>query len=485
MKVLVVGGGILGHSIAFQLTNFRDVSVTHLFPSDGRGAATFAAGAMLNSVAEIDSTSLNTPSSQASFKLSMRATESWPSFTTNIFEAGAGAGPSEACDSLEKGENLYDTGTYVLHNTTSSELDYDNFLAIKNTCNNLGIKASFEDPSEIPGYKPEPRSRATDCILLKDEGWINPNTVMEMISKALRMRSNYSLLNARAEKIIIENGLAHSVRTSDHSVLALDQLVLANGSFINELLSTCNRPEEIMSHHIYSGVGASIEVRASISALKNCIRTPNRGGACGLWVLPYVTNTSPLEENRYLIGASNYVSLHPQFHPRAISVAHLLTSATSEINQEFYNAEIIEVKLGNRPITFDQYPVVGQSNIDNIFVANGTRRDGFHLAPVISKFIADYVRTGWADESFHFLSPKRQVIKELSVEDGIEINISHLMSEAFQHGYQPATVRGYEQFEKSMRQEITETHESFCKSAFGIPPLMYKFARDGLINAPT
>ena len=119
--------------------------------------------------------------------------------------------------------------------------------------------------------------------------------------------------------------------------------------------------------------------------------------------MPYSTDERNSQQH-YMIGASNYVSLVPQYRARAISVAHLLHSATREINQEFYSAEIVNIKVGNRPITFDQYPIVGRTFSENLFVVSGTRRDGFHLAPLLSQYIGNLIEFDEDDESFGFLS---------------------------------------------------------------------------------
>ncbi len=245
---------------------------------------------------------------------------------------------------------------------------------------------------------------------------------------------------------------------------------------------TVARPE-IIPHYIFSGVGAAIEVATSDLEIDSCIRTPNRGGACGLYVVPYSVDDAK-RQRHYMIGASNYVAMAPQYRARAISVAHLLHSAKKEINQEFYSAEVVGIKVGNRPITFDQYPIVGRTFSENLFVVSGTRRDGFHLAPVLSSYIADLISSDKENEAFDFLSPVRKPITEISVETGVDLNVANLISEAFQHGYEPATIRGYQQFQSSIRSEVEETHERFCNSEYGIPVLMYKLARNGEINAP-
>ena len=475
MRVVVIGGGIIGSSIAFKISKNAGIDVVHLFPSAAEGMGTTAAGAMLNSIAEIDGRSLSTKESRAYFQHSLSATGAWPKFLAELAEH---AGFSS---DVNQGPGVdFETGTYVVHNTVSDELDQANFEAIKTTCQEYAIDAIPTRPADIPGYNPESRARATESLLIRGEGWINPHRVLHALGAALKRRSNYTALDGTAKSISFKSGLAKSVLNSDGEEIHADRIVIANGAFLNELVVE-SRATEIVPHFIYSGVGAAIEVATNLPKIRHCIRTPNRGGACGLYVVPYSTDERSSQQH-YMIGASNYVSLVPQYRARAISVAHLLHSATREINQEFYSAEIVNIKVGNRPITFDQYPIVGRTFSENLFVVSGTRRDGFHLAPILSQYIGNLIEFDEDDESFGFLSPKRKPIRDISTRDGIDLNVASLISEAFQHGYQPATIRGYQQFQSSIRAEVEETHERFCKLQYGIPTLMYKLAREGLIN---
>ena len=482
MNVVVIGGGIIGQCIAFYVAQNEKIRVQHLYPLGELGLGTSAAAAMLNSIAEVDAYSLASEHSRALFEHSLLATAEWRNFLQILSEANPSHKFHNGISEFSMGdvETVSGGGTYVLHNTVSSDLDYNNFQAIKSVAKEYDLDVEECQPSVISGYSPEARSRATESLRIGSEGWLNPNHVISVIETTLAERKNYIRIDGHASRINIQSGRASSVTTREGEELGADYVVLANGVFLNDLVTRSN-VREVIPHYIYSGVGCAIEVAADFSDIRNCIRTPNRGGACGLYVVPYGGHDG--NSHHYIIGASNYVSLAPGFRPRAISVAHLLQAATEEINQEFYRAEILNLKVGNRPITFDQYPLIGQTFCDNLLMANGTRRDGFHMAPIIASSIRKKIET-IDDSLFDSFSPTRKPIIDISYESGIQQNVANLISEAFQHGYKPATVRGYEQFYSSITREVKDVHEKFCKSEYGIPPLMYKLAKGGLINDP-
>lgn len=478
MKVCVVGGGILGMTIAFELLE-RGVQVVHLYEPSRKGGATQCAGAMLNSFAEIDKFSLKSSASLAHFNLSFLATREWPEFERRLIKSAGDSLPSACakCQIITGG--CFGRGTYVINNTSTGKLEDENFNAIRSALLEFNQPFLDVDPNKIPGYLPSENDRALRAMLIHDEGWLNPKIVLEKMEAILSKSQNYIHIKQNAQVIKLDDGRVASVISEDGTDVVFDACVLANGFDLTRLLKSSGLN---LGHKIYSGVGVSLEIDTHMTYQTNCIRTPNRGGACGLYTVPYFTNPEK-PQTRILVGASNFVDVVPHYHGRSISIAHLLDAATREINQNYYLAELISINVGNRPTTYDQYPLLGRYEYDNLYVAGGTKRDGFHLAPLIGKYIAELVSEGKTDERFELFSPMRLPILDISIEEGIELNVESLISEAQQHGYIPATIRGMEQFERSLRSEVRKIHEDQNPyPEHGIPMLMYKLARDGKIK---
>lgn len=481
--IIVIGGGILGLSISFDLLELDpNIKVTNIYPASRKGAGTLCAGAMLNSFAEIDKYSLKSDESLAHFTLSYEATKAWPKFEERLIRS-AGESLPQGCSKCQilGGGGCYGTGTYVINNTSADSLDDANYNSIKHALEEFNEPYSEIDPQLIQGYKPEPRHRATRALLIHNEGWLNPKLVLEKMDRLLKKNQRYTHLDANCVTYNKEFDLIKSVTLDNTDIIYGDIFCNASGFDLSHSFTRSGLNDLVPN--IYSGIGISIEVKATHKTQVSCIRTPNRGGACGLYTVPYFWGpTSP--NDHILIGASSFIDTSPHFHGRAISIAHLLESATLEINQEFYKSEVISINVGNRPTTFDQYPIIGKTKINNLYVAGGTKRDGFHLAPLISKYIAQGILDINQDysELFRMFSPNREIIRDISYEEGIVANIESLMSEAYQHGFHSSTIRQVDQLLKSFEKEVRSTHNDFSNGKFGIPVLMYKLVRDRVIN---
>ena len=84
-----------------------------------------------------------------------------------------------------------------------------------------------------------------------------------------------------------------------------------------------------------------------------------------------------------------------------------MRNAINEINNNFYAATLIKTNVGWRPTTQDTFPLLGKSSLDNLFIATGTKRDGFHNSPVISENIASLMRENKAiNKEFQIFNPE-------------------------------------------------------------------------------
>ena len=477
--IAIIGNGIIGLSTALSLSESQEkLNIIVIGPKLRTGAATPAAAAMLNSFAEIDYSSFKSKFSKEYFDLSRKATAVWPEFEKKILEYSSSFfDDSINLPQLKKSKSY---GTYVINNTSVDELDDWNYDAIRSALVEYNHPFNDVDPVTIQGYKPSPKNRAMRSLFIEGEGWLNPKLVLRNIETALEKKFNVQFADVSAIKFVLNDKKVTSVKCSDEREISAGKFLLANGFDFSTLLQ---RSGMSLPQWVYSGVGASVEVRTKHSDQKVCIRTPNRGGACGIYVVPFQNPSAEKDFAHFVIGASNFVSKDPKFFPRSISIAHLLESGTKEINENFFDAEMVGFNIGNRPTTFDQYPLIGNmGDFKNLFVATGTKRDGFHLAPVVAEALREMmVGSQIMDNSFALFHPDREPIRDLSMEDSVKQITTGLISEYHQHGFMTATGKQLEQYIKSLEDEVRKVHEKFNKGDFGIPYLMYKLVRDGRI----
>ncbi len=479
MHYIIAGNGIIANTIAFRLLQHISKSdeITIIGPVERTGSATLAASAMLNSFAEIDESSLKTEADLYHFELSHTATRMWPDFEKELIEASGEHLPTgcSKCEILQGG-GCYDNGTYVINNTSADDTDDRNFDAIVTALQDFNEQFELVNPSDIPNYAPSQRKRATRALYIHNEGWLNPRLVMEKLDAILLHDARVTIVDEYVGRFIHQNGTIKSVELLNGKVIEGDTFLLATGASASETLDKSELGIDVQ--RIFYGVGISLEIRATGNAHTKCIRTPNRGGACGIYSVPYFLG--PDQENDHiLIGASNMISSKPLFHGRVSSIQHLLQSAVEEINGNFYAAEVIRTNVGARPITQDTFPLIGQTSLSNLFISTGTKRDGFHLSPLISDVLAKQMIGETVDERFHMFAPERELLHRYDRETAVEVIVSGLMSEQYQHGYSPSNIRMNAQVRETYRREIELLHDKVGAVDWGIPPDMVKMYREG------
>lgn len=479
MHTVVIGNGIIALSVAFRLARRAAPNdrITVIGPAARPGSATLAAAAMLNSFAEIETGSLDSPLDLYRFELSHLATRMWPDFELEIINAAASHLPS-GCAKCEgcAGGGCFDSGTYVVNNAAADDLDDENFEAIVAALKEFDEPFEFVAPRDIPNYMPEQRHRATRGIHIPNEGWFNPRLMVEKLDAVLARFPQVEIVDASVARLLAANGAVTAVELDDGRFLSADSYVLATGATATDLVAKSGIG--LALQRIFYGVGVSVEIHSPDFPHTKCIRTPNRGLACGLYSVPYFTDADGPRDH-VLIGASNFMSPWPYAHARLSSVESLMRGAMEQINANFYRAGLVRVNVGWRPTSEDTYPLLGETSLDNLILASGTKRDGFHLAPVISRNIVALLYKEPVDPRFLAFAPERTPIRSLTREAAIRKGVRHLMSAAYQHDFVPSKSRMKTQVEQMYRDDLERLHDQVGAHEWGIPPEMLDMYRHG------
>lgn len=488
MHTVVLGNGIVALSTAFRLVQRWTTASTDTITIIGRferpGSATLAAAAMFNSFAEIEAGSLEHPIDLYRFELSHLATQMWPAFERALIEAAGDTLPAgcHGCEGFNRG-GCITCGTYVVNNNAADDLDDENFDAIVQALRDFNEPHSLVAPRDIPNYAPEQRQRATRAVYIPGEGWANPRLMLQKLEAILRRDARVRFVDAMAERMELQpqgTGIAAAVLT-DGSRVEGDQFLLATGASATDLLARSDLGLAVQ--RIFYGVGVSLELDSPDHPHTHCIRTPNRGLACGVYSVPYYTGPCAPRESRILIGASNFTSPTPVAHGRVGSVEALLKASMEQINRHFYRASLVRVNVGWRPTSQDTYPLLGRSSLSNLLIATGTKRDGFHLAPVISQYMAALLHGEPVDERFAWFAPERAPLRLLSREQAVAKAVRHQLSAAYQHGFSPSKSRMPDQMAQMFRDQVERLHDEVGATDWGIPPEMLDMYRYGHARA--
>ena len=479
MKHIIIGNGIIALSIAFKILqqSLEKDEVVIIGPSQRDGSATNAAGAMLNSYAEFNPLTLKTKAGSAYFDISRKATKAWPKFIEDLFDwskDGAQKNLPHKADIFKSG--YFGMGTYILNNTSSDEFDDANFESIIYALNKFKEPYEFVNPKEIPNYLPSQKKRAIKSIFIPGEGWLNPNLIIEQLDKILKNHEKVSYIDSSVDSLEFKNDEIVSAKVLNGENISGDNYLIANGASAGELISKSNL--EINIQKMFYGVGVSIQLDTQGNPHSNCVRTPNRGGGCGVYSIPHYLGEG-MSKDHIMIGATNYISPEPKKYPRISGVETLMSSAINEINNNFYAATLIKINVGWRPTTQDTFPLLGRSSVKNLVIATGTKRDGFHNSPIISENIASIMRGNAVDNDFSIFTPERNFLKELKREDAIETIVNGLMSEHYQHDYNPPNIRMNEMVKRTHKEEVEKLHDKIGAIDWGIPHELVPMYRKG------
>lgn len=479
MHTIIVGNGIIAQTAAFRLLQRASANdqITIIGKQDRQGSATLAAGAMLNSFAEIEKGALDSELDMYRFELSHLATRMWPKFEHELIEA-AGSCLPDGCKNCQgfSGGGCVDTGTYIINNTAADDLDDENFDAILKALDDFDEPYRTVSPSDIPNYMPEQRYRATRALYIENEGWFNPRLMVEKLDAILRRSSLVRFVDKHVERLSVSSGLISGAVLEDGSTIEAEKFLLATGASVSDILTRSQL--DIGMQRVFYGVGVSVEIRSPDYPHTKCIRTPNRGLACGVYSVPYFVSPNDPHDH-ILLGASNFISPTPYPYGRLTSVESLMKAGMEQINHNFYRADLVRVNIGWRPTSQDTYPLVGKTSVPNLIIATGTKRDGFHLSPLLSQYIASMIHGESIDERFAQFSPERPPIRSLTRQQAIDKAVRHQMSAAYQHGFSPSHSRMPEQIKRMYRDDLERLHDSVGATEWGIPPEMLDMYRYG------
>ncbi len=481
MRFVVIGNGIVALASAFKLSRRigNDDEIIIIGKNERKNSATRAAGAMLNSFAEIEHGSLDHEIDLYRFELSHSATRLWPQYEIDLLENDKNILPKACRDCTGcEGGGCFKRGTFVINNSATDELEDKNFRAITTALKDFNEPFREVDVIDIPGYRPSPQYRAGRAIEIFDEGWFNPRVMLEKHENILSHQKNVTFVDDYCEKLLTSSGSIHGAQLENGEIVEGDMFLLATGASVSDLLD--HSGIDINIPKIFYSVGVSLEIRSPDAPLSQCIRTPNRGLACGLYAVPYFWDPDqPLDH--VLLGASNFISSVPVNHGRLVSVQHLLEESINQINMGFDRAELVRYNVGCRPVSQDGYPVLGPTSLGNLVVATGTKRDGFHMAPLIADLTSKWM-TGDAssiDDRIKVFAPERDLIFTSTRDASIEKAVEHKMNAAYQHGFKPSYSKMPEVIERAYREDLIALYDAVGAADVGLPIDMLDMYRYG------
>jgi glycine oxidase len=417
--VVIVGNGALGMFLADELIKRQAGTVVVVGPSSREAGASQAAGAMLAAFSEVTTESLRTDASRTRFELGLAAHDRWPDVLRRLDEIAPTGLPLQVA-----------TDTHVILNTVGAELDDANFAAMIDALDEYGWPWTEVDPKDISGYKPRTETRAIRAVRLPTEGAVDARGVLAALEVRVRA-AGMSIVDQTVRRLVRSDDAVTGVELDDGHIIEAGNVVVATGARSESLVRTAFAGDEFEMMPTIPGLGfAMIAKRTGGEPFRSVVRTPNRGFACGLHVVP-------APGGREYFGATNRLVDEVSSVTWLSDVRFLAQYSMQQLDEQVARHEIERWCSGNRPVTLDGFPLIGWLPLSGLYLMTGTYRDGFHCAPLLAEHVANELQgqPGIIDPMFN---PMRKPIVTRTVEWSIDEYVKHNLAAWFETGAEAA-----------------------------------------------
>ena len=361
--VLIIGGGIIGCSIAWRLAQ-AGIKVTLLDRSELGAEASSAAAGMLAPLGE-----MVTP--RAFSDLCVASRRLYPGFAAEIEEAsGRPAGYRDdgsllvALDPAQEEElaTVYATQTaqgFTLHALSGSEVH-----------------------DRVSGLSPMVRGG----LFIPGDHWVDNERLMRALLIACQRAGVSSEAGTAVHKFQIEASHIESVTTANGASFTANTYILAAGCWSGEVAGELGLPIPVMPCR-----GQLMEFESTRE-------------------LPYVVRAGihylvPRQDRHVVIGTtSEYCGFEKVVTAGGL---HSILAGVSRLAPLLNECRFVRAWAGLRPDTADHLPVLGYGEIENLIFATGHFRNGILLAPMTAEVIRDLILKGASSQPLELYRPSR------------------------------------------------------------------------------
>jgi glycine oxidase len=375
--VIIVGGGLIGGSIAFELSSEK-LRVLVLDRQEPGREASWAAAGMLSPGPDSPETSALVPLGQESLRL-------YPEFVAAI-EKASGKPTDFACD-----------GTFEVFRGSEAENARNKMVA---EFHHLGLAAAAMSSNEACRLEPTLGPQAGAVAWLPEEATVDPRLLIEAVLAAAKQNGVEIRANCAVESLRYEGDECTGVIAKGGEKIAAKQVVVAAGSFCGTIAAT---PQEANSQAqpdlhlrqcapVHPVRGQMLALSSPTVQLKKVLRS--RHG--------YLV---PRRDGRIVAGSTlEDAGFVKQVTPQGV---RQILDAVLELAPALADAKIVEEWSGLRPSTPDLLPIIGPTDIAGLWLATGHYRNGILLAPATAKIMRDWIVTGKSNFNAESFSPLR------------------------------------------------------------------------------
>ncbi|WP_223596426.1 glycine oxidase ThiO [Neobacillus bataviensis] len=369
--VAIIGGGINGTSIAYQLSKMGRKVI--IIEKDQLACqASSAAAGMLAAQAEIEQDG-------PLFQLALKSQAMFSAITSELYEYSG--------IDIE----YVNKGMFKIAETEEIANEVKKQVAFQRKWDPT-IK--WLDAKELQEMEPSLSPNVVGAMYLPNDGHVQPAKLTEAFAKAAVYFGAEIRENTEVLSFIFENGQVKGIITTK-GIIHSEQVVVATGAWAAKLMR-----ESGLDISVYPVKGECFSIRTdkpiintTIFSDKRCYLVPKRNGEI------YIGAT--MIEHTF----DNKVT------PEGITT---LIERASQLVPQIKEAAWERVWSGIRPQTSDGLPYLGEHpNWKGLFVASGHFRNGILLSPITGKLVADLLAGRLLDESllsaFQLERPKEKI----------------------------------------------------------------------------
>ncbi len=365
-EVLIVGGGVIGLSIARELHRRGARRITVLERGKVGRESSYAAAGMLAPNAETEKADDFT-------KFCAESLDLYNKFAEELF------GETDVNIELDRSGTVY--AAFTDHDSAEIRRRYD-------WQKRAGLAVEFLSAEETRRAEPFVSPDVRESLFFPFDWQVENRKLLHALEKFAELNRIKIVENAEVKSLLTENGKIGGVRTVDADFSA-DAVVLATGAWT----SLIENGGDIALPEIKPVRGQIIGFQTAKRLFERVIYSP-RG---------YLV---PRRDGRILIGAT----VEDAGFDKNITAAgtEFLRAVAMEISPSLASLEIAETWAGLRPLAADGLPVLGAvAAAKNLFIATAHYRNGILLAPLTAKILAERIAENKDSEYLRIFSPNR------------------------------------------------------------------------------
>ena len=355
--VLVIGGGIIGLSLAWELSR-NSARVLLIERQEPGQEASHAGGGMIADLDPVLPVELR--------ELAHRSAMLYPAFVSEL--------SAEAeCDI-----DLRDAGVIAFE---EHPLQEQPGISAITAAQALELEPCLAIPPDSPYTM---RERAVD-----------PRDVVAALLSALHKRGVEIVTGEAVRSVLAEHGHASGVLT-ERATYTAPRIVNCAGAWASQIAGANLPTQPVKGHMVALAFPEELAMSPSAREEKRVLRHVLRSRWC--YIIPRSTG-------RYIVGST----VEPAGFDKSLNSYRVkrLQEAAARLIPQFAEAKIAEAWTGLRPGTPDNLPLLGETTTKGYFASTGHYRDGILLTPVTAEVMCGLILDGKTTVPLDRFSPQR------------------------------------------------------------------------------